>query len=142
MKKYAILTVVLLTAILALFPGCSTPQSNNLINGNIVVTPGDYYDIPFLVDTNEMQNVRVVGYFAASGGSGNDIEVAILDDMAFINWINGHEVNSLYSSGKITVAEIDVSITTSGKYHLVFHNLFSIISSKNVYANVDLNWSG
>jgi hypothetical protein len=142
MKKYGIITVVLVIATLTLFSGCNTPQSSNLIDGNIVVTPGDYYDIPFLVDTSEMQNIRVVGYFAASGGSGNDIEVAILDDITFTNWINGHQGTSLYNSGKITVAEIDVSITTSGKYHLVFSNTFSIVSSKNVSARVDLNWSG
>lgn len=107
-----------------------------------MVTPGDYYDIPFQVDTSEMRNIRVVGSFEAGGGSGNDIIALILDDMAFINWINEHQVTPLYNSGKITTADIDVSITISGKYHLVFHNLFSIFSSKNVAAKVDLNWSG
>lgn len=145
MKKYAVLivSVVVVIAILsAFFILRDTPQTSNLINGNIVVTPGDYYDIPFLVDTNEMRNIRVVGSFEASGGSGNDIIALILDDIAFANWINEHQVTSLYNSGKITAADIDVSITISGKYHLVFHNLFSIISSKNVTTRVDLNWSG
>lgn len=142
MNKYSIIAVALVIATLTLFSGCNTPQNSSLIDGNIVVAPGDYYDIPFLVDTSEMQNIRVTGYFAASGGSGNDIEAAILDDITFTNWINGHQGTSLYNSGKITVAEIDVSITMSGKYHLVFSNTFSIVSSKTVSAKVDLNWSG
>ena len=141
MKKYGIIAVVLVIAISTSFSGCNTPQSSNLINEIIVVAAGDYYDIPFSVDTSEMQNVRVVGYFAASGGTGNDIEVAILDDMTFTNWINGHQGTSLYNSGKIMAVEIDVSITTSGKYHLVFSNTFSIVSSKTVSSRIDLNWS-
>jgi len=143
MKKYGIITVTVVSviAILTLFSGCNTPQSSNLIDGNIVVVPGNYYDIQFSVDTSEMQNTRVVGSFEAAGGSGNDIEAFIFDDMSFNNWKNGHQVTPLYNSGKITVANIDTSITTSGKYHLVFSNLFSIVSSKNVSARVDLNWS-
>ncbi len=70
------------------------------------------------------------------------MEVAILDDTTFINWRNGHQGASLYNSGKIMAVEIDVSITISGKYHLVFSNTFSTVSSKTVSSRVDLNWSG
>ncbi len=145
MKKYSILivsVVVVIALLSSFFILRDTPQSSNLINGNIVITPGDYYDIPFSVDTGEMQDIKVVGSFEASGGSSNDIEAAILDDMTFINWINGQQGTALYNSGKITLAEIDVSITTSGKYHLVFSNTFSTVSSKTVSAKVDLHWSG
>lgn len=88
-----------------------------------------------------MRNARVKGSFKASGGSGNDIRPLIMDDMAYTNWSNKHQVNVLYSSGQLTVADIDVPITTSARYHLVLSNDFSTVSSKNVTTKIDLIWS-
>ena len=159
MRKCAFLACLSLV-VLILVLGCGTPQrpggapqspksptpvlvsqTRNVVNATITVSPGKHYDIPFSVDVNAMRNVRVAGSFRASGGSGNDIIAIIMDDMAYINWVNGHKVSVLYSSGKITVADMNVAITASGKYHLVFSNNFSIFSSKDVSARVDLEWS-
>jgi hypothetical protein len=115
------------------------PQSQNLVNGMITVRAGGYYDQSFSV-TSSMQNARITGSFRASGGSGNDIVTLIMDDMAFTNWVNGHQVQVYYQSGQITVANIDASLPL-GKYHLVFSNTFSSFSSKSVSTKVDLNWS-
>jgi hypothetical protein len=117
------------------------PQSQNLVNATITVDAGSYYGVRFSVDTVRMQNAAVVGTFTASGGSGNDIDVFILDDIAFTNWVNGHQVMTLYYPGRLTTERINVSVTSSGTYHLVFSNKFSIISAKNVSTKVDLNWS-
>lgn len=162
MRRCAILTLLCLSvAVLSLVLGCSTPlgpgsvpppspesptpvlvpQSRNLVNATITVGPGEHYDIAFSVDVDAMQDVRVVGSFRASGGSGNDIKAFIMDDLAYINWVNGHQVSVLYSSGKITIANINVPITSSDRYHLVFSNDFSIFSSKDVSTRVDLEWS-
>ena len=88
-----------------------------------------------------MKDVKVEGSFQASGGSGNDIEALILSEMDFINWSNGHQVSPVYYSGKITIADIDAPITQSGEYRLVVSNMFSVISSKNVSAQVALHWA-
>jgi len=127
--------------------GCTTPitdlvsRSYNLINGTITESPGRYYSVSFPVDMNAMHNVWVDGSFTAAGGLGDDIEVYIMDDIAYTNWVNGHTVSVIYSSGKVTTANIGVAITMSGNYHLVFSNRFSIVSSKNVATKVDLKWS-
>ena len=107
----------------------------------MTVEDDKYLDFNFGVDTQTMLNVRIVGWFMASGGSRNDIEVLILDDVDFINWDNLHEVDGLYKSGKITIARLDVPIRVSGNYHLVFNNRFSGFSHKNVKAAVYLYWS-
>jgi hypothetical protein len=141
--------ILLLVSILVMgaVPGCITPitglvsRSYNLINGTITVSPGTYYSVSFPVDMNAMRNVWVDGSFTAAGGSGNDIEVHIMDDIAYTNWVNGHTVSVIYSSGKVTTANIDVPITMSGNYYLVFSNRFSMVSSKNVATKVDLKWS-
>ena len=117
------------------------PQSQNLVNGMITVSAGGYYDQPFSV-TSSMQNARVTGYFEASGGSGNDIVVLVMDDMMFTNWLNNHQTPVCYNSGQITVANFDMLLCSgSGEYHLVFSNRFSVVSSKSVSTRVDLNWS-
>ena len=155
MKRF-IISLILLTALSGLFVGCGggwgggggggggvvyqpVLHSSNLVNGIITVDPGGYYRVRFSV-TSTMTDAAVVGSFTASGGSGNDIETYILDDMAFTNWINGHTVNTLYNSGRITVAEINTPITTPGTYYLVFNNEFSTFASKEVTTTVNLQW--
>ena len=117
------------------------PQSRNLVNETITVRPAGHYNIVFFVNVSSMRDVRVVGSFKASGALGNDIKALIMDDIAYINWVNGHSVPVLYSSGQVTIGNIDVPIMSSGTYHLVFSNEFSIFSSKSVSTEVDLEWS-
>ena len=115
-------------------------QTQNLVNATITVSPG-YHDIPFSVNLSTMTSPTVTGSFTASGGSGNDINVIIMNSTDFINWSNKHQVYPLYSSGQLTTGNINVPITVSGQYYLVFDNTFSTFSSKNVTTNVNLNWS-
>jgi hypothetical protein len=117
------------------------PDTRNLVNGVISIGAGEYYNIKFSVATGTMLNARVTGTFKAEGGTGNDIEVLIVDDTSFGKWTNGHKVPELYYSGKVNSANISVAIANSGVYHLIFDNSFSLISSKQVLANVDLQWS-
>lgn len=117
------------------------PDTRNLINGVITIGAGQYYDIKFEVDTGTMHNAGVTGTFKASGGSGNDIEVLILNDSVFAKWITGHHEPTLYYSGKLTSSNISIAISNSGTYHLIFDNSFSLISSKEVTAKVNLVWS-
>lgn len=132
----------------------STPvlvhKSLNLVNGIITVKSGGWYSTSFTVSFTSFtvdgvpgvspQNERVVGSFTATGGSGNDIIALILDDMSYTNWSNGHTVNTFYNSGQITVANINIPITTSGTYYLIFSNTFSPFTSKEVNANVNVEW--
>jgi hypothetical protein len=117
------------------------PQVQNLVNGMITVKAGAYYYQAFSINLATMRNVTVNGSFMASGGSGSDIIVYILDELSFTNWSTGHQVNTIYNSGQLTVANINTSISVSGKYYLVFDNTFSTFSSKDVTTKVDLNWS-
>ena len=129
----------------AILPSVDLPnpegQSKVIVDEIITVNSDELLDLPFDVNAMNMHNVRVVGWFMASGGSRNDIKVLILDDIDFINWNNLHEVEGVYKSGKLTIGKIDVPITASGKYHLIFDNRFSEFSSKNVLAKVYLFWS-
>jgi hypothetical protein len=144
------LTIILLAS-MTLAVSCSSgisankqalvSQTSNLVSGITTVKAQGYYDNYFSIDAGAMQNVTVSGSFKTSGGSGNDVEVFIMDDQAFTNWSNGQKVSALYDSGQTTAGNIDTRLSSSGIYHLVLSNTFSMIASKDVTADIDLNWS-
>lgn len=77
------------------------------------------------------QPTTLKGRFRAQGGGRNDIEVYIMDDDNFENWKNGNQANTYYNSGRVTVANFNVTLP-KGNYHLVFNNKFSVITPKAV----------
>ncbi len=74
---------------------------------------------------------RIGGRFRATGGSGNDINVMILDADGFENFQNGHSVGTYYNSGYVTVGNINVDLGR-GVYFLIFANRASLVTSKAV----------
>jgi predicted nucleic acid-binding Zn ribbon protein len=116
------------------------PVTQKLTSGQLVVRAGKYIRTKFSVDTEKMHDVRLVGGFRASGGSGNDIQVVLADENEFENWINGHQARVLYSTGKTTTGKIDVAIMEPGTYILAFSNVFSMFADKDVFAEVELRY--
>jgi hypothetical protein len=92
-----------------------------------VVDAGSYSWLEWNFD----KQTRVTAKFRARGGSGNDIEVFILDEDGFENWRNGHRVATYYNSSRITVGRFDLNLRP-GKYFLVMSNKFSAVSNKVV----------
>jgi hypothetical protein len=111
------------------------PRVQNLISGPVTVPPGKIYQVRFSVDTAP---ARVVGQFRAVGGTGNDTEAVVADEDSFENWSNGHPSKVLYSSGRVTVGTVDAWIRKPGTYYVAFSNRSSVLSSKQVDANIDL----
>lgn len=103
-----------------------------LVNDTLLVAAGNIGHYHFKLDLSNVDKYVLKGKFAAGGGSGNDVEAYLFDELNFANWINGHEAKSLYSSGRITVGEIQIDITKSGTYYVAFSNSFSLFSDKNV----------
>jgi hypothetical protein len=124
--------VLLITLILPVLP-CSASTSFRryvLINAEFVVRPSQFRSVRFHVGSN---GGDVVGRFR----SDTNIEVYIMDDDALDNWRNGARVNTYYSSGRLTVANINVRLG-EGDYNLVFSNTYSTFSIKEVKAYVEL----
>jgi hypothetical protein len=116
-----------------------TPRSANIVNGLITVQAGGYNYYPFTLAAGST-GISVSGSFTASGGSGNDIEVFVMDESNFINWRNGHQASSYFSSGQLTTGTISASLPSTGAYDLVYSNTFSTFSSKNVQTTVNLDY--
>ncbi len=118
-----------------------TPHSANIVNGLITVQAGGYNYYPFTLAAGTT-SISVGGSFTASGGSGNDIEVFVMDETNFVNWKNGHQASAYYDSGQLTTGTISASLPSSGAYDLVYSNTFSTFSSKNVQTTVDISYVG
>jgi hypothetical protein len=104
-----------------------TVKAGEHVTSKILVAPG-------------MQNFRVTGSFSTSGGSGNDIQAVLADEAEFGNWINGHKANVFYSTGQITNGKINVGPLDPGTYVLALSNEFSLLSDKNVSAEIEASW--
>ena len=112
----------------------------NLANGTIAVGPGNYHSTEFTVSSS-MQRPTVVGTFSAHAALGDNIEVYIFNDLAFANWSHGSTPpnGTIYSSGRITTDNINVSVAP-GTYYLIFSNEYSTFSTKQVSTSIDLEW--
>jgi hypothetical protein len=114
-------------------PGVS--GGDRLVPSSFFVPARRYYSMKFNISTQS--GLRVVGDFWASGGSGNDIEVMIVDEEGFKNFANKQGVRTYYNSGKLSIGNIDVRLKP-GTYYIIFNNNFSLISNKTVIAEIAL----
>jgi len=85
--------------------------------------------------------VSLNGHFAATGGTGNDIQVYVLDEDGFANFKNGHNARTFYNSGRATQSPIGAVLPNApGNYYLVFDNRFSLLTPKAVAVNATLRY--
>lgn len=85
--------------------------------------------------------VLIRGSFKASGGSGNDIIVMILNGPNYHKWRDGENFEAYYNSGKVTERELRTALPDgAGAYHLIFDNGFSTFSDKTVHTAVNLQY--
>jgi hypothetical protein len=97
-----------------------------------------YYQLPVPATATL---VKVQGHFTATGGTGNDIEVYMLNQEQFINWQNGHPTPTYYNSGRVTVGDIDATLPNdAGTYYLIFNNKFSLITPKAVQETMTMTY--
>jgi TonB family protein len=78
----------------------------------------------------------------AQGGSGNDIRFLLLTESQFQAWQRDSQIHGIYDSGKRRSIVLNTPVSEPGKYYVVFDNRFSIISTKNVQADLRLIYEG
>lgn len=99
--------------------------------------PPNYYQ-SFAINIPEgVTSGHVFGRFRAT--SGDNIQVHVMDADALENFRHRNQFLTYYSSGKVTVGNIDVNLRP-GQYFLVFENFYSVISNKVVRADVMLEY--
>lgn len=110
-------------------------------NGALTVAQvrSTYYKIVVPADATDIQ---LQGHFTASGGSGNDIIVSVMNEDEFINWQNHHGYDTIWNSDKVTAGDIKLSLPSgAGTYYLLFNNSFSLITPKAVSHNIALTYT-
>ena len=115
--------------------------SKKLMSGQVSVRAGRDVRYWIKIDTSEMLEPAVTGWFRASGGAKNDIALVIATEYEFENLIHGHEARVIFATDSITTGEFHVSITQSGSYILALNNRFSIFMSRIFTADIDLRYS-
>ena len=118
----------------------SLPRTMPITNGAITVRAAGYLYYKFSVPASAT-NVFVDGHFSATGGTGNDIEVVIVNEDNFANFQNHHDAQTYYNSGKATQNSIQAVLPAGGTYYLVFNNGFSLLTPKAVAADATLHYT-
>jgi hypothetical protein len=113
--------------------------STDVLNGSVAVPAVNWVRYPVIVSPG-MLHPRLSGRLTATGGTGNDIVVAVMNDADFTNWANGHTGSPLYNSGQVTVADVKVDFPESGVYVVLFDNKFSGMTAKTVAGRLRLLW--
>jgi hypothetical protein len=122
-------------------PTVTGPQSQTLVSGDISVSAQTNFDYAFTV-TAAMKQVNVSGKFNTFGGAPNHIEVYVMDDATYTNWLKGRTVHILFDSGLMSSGDVDQAITVPGKYHLIFTNYApaTLAAVQQVHTQFTLNW--
>jgi hypothetical protein len=115
-------------------------HSETIFTGSAAVEANHHIEFPFEVKSADMVRPRVVGKITASGGTGNDIVVSVITEDDLTNMKNGHQVTPIYTSGQVTVANVDARLPAVGKYYVVFSNMFSGVTPKTVSGELVLRW--
>lgn len=110
-----------------------SPGNINILNKNCFIGAGRYSFYPFEIPWQ----THLYGNFTASGDSGNNIEVLIIDKNSYSNWYKGLNINKYYDSGKTKESQISVTLP-AGNYFLIYSNQFDTISTKIVATKVDI----
>ena len=137
MKAWHWLTFCLVLLLCGIAVSAFQVASKTIIDGTFQVENYDYESYEVSTDSSVV-NARLVGYFDTTGGVANDIRVYIMDEYAFVNWKNGHTIQTIFDSGQVTTSYLNVPIA-QGEFYVVFDNTFSS-ETKNSTANISLKY--
>jgi hypothetical protein len=113
----------------------NTITQHSIVNSTFPVGSSSYHYYPFTLPSSS----HVSGHFRASGGA-NDIEVLLVDQDGYENFINHHSADTYYrSTGYVTRDRINVNLS-AGNYVLIFSNTAALLTNKVVTANVHADY--
>ena len=86
------------------------PHEEKIVDGQVSVQAGK--TVTYSVEvTPDMAEPALKGTFSASGGGGNDVQVAIADAANMSNWVNDHQAAVLWETpGKQTTGSFNVPV--------------------------------
>lgn len=109
------------------------------VTGQFAVNAGQSIWRSIVIPADAIEG-HVSGNFSASGGLGNDIQAAILDQPNLTNWVNGHQAQVFWTTpGPETVGSFDLRLNP-GTYYLAFSNRQAVLFPKQVTLTLGLSY--
>jgi hypothetical protein len=131
-KRKVSLILLFVVPFVLCFLSCEQ-YTTNVLNGLITVVAGHW--VSYYADFTKKGHL--VGNFSASGGTGNDIKVYVMDASNYTTWTSGGQASALYNSGQVHDGSFNVAVE-SGRNYVIYDNTFSLISDKQVTTKVDV----
>ena len=117
------------------------PREHSVALGpaSIAIPAGSYSFVAFKV-TPGLLAPKVRGVVAAHGGGGNDIQVWVLDAGQFAAFQAHHLASAYFESDRISSTTVAVGPLPPGDYDVVFSNVFSLFTAKQVSNRLRLTY--
>ena len=113
-------------------------DTRSLVDSTFVVQNLSYYTITREIDITNLRNVRIVGTIDVSGGS---LNVYVMDPSGYDNFKKTSKpATVLYRADNIQSHSLNLAITQSGTYNIVFDNQAALLSSRTVKIRLDLSF--
>ena len=106
---------------------------------SIAIPAGSYSFVAFKV-TPGLLAPKVQGTVAAHGGGGNDIQIWVLDASQFAAFQAHHLARAYFESDRISSTTVAVGPLPPGDYDVVFSNVFSLFTAKQVSNRLRLTY--
>jgi len=118
----------------------SQPYTQPIVNSAVTIKARSILWYTIVIPPNVTKPV-VNAHFAASGGSGNDIIIYVVNSDGLANLSNNRAAATFFNSGRVTEQDFSVFLPSApGIYYLVLDNRFSIITPKAVQINATLSY--
>lgn len=116
----------------------SVEQQAVIVDTSFTLAPGESRDYFFSVDLFSQEDVTVRGDFTASGESNSEINVAVMTETEFLLWQTLGSATMVYESGAVASGELNLSLSETGSYRLVYSNVSDMAVEKSVTASVSI----
>ena len=107
----------------------------SVVNGVVTLQPGAYQPFQMNIPPTATSS-HVLGNFNASGGY--YAQVSVMDDANFFYLQRGQSYTSLYNSGLVANAYINVLLGTSRIYYLIYASPYANGPTINIQTKTDL----
>jgi hypothetical protein len=113
-------------------------DTRSLVDSTFVVQNLSYYTVTREIDISNLRNVRIVGTIDVSGGS---LNLYVMDPSGYDNFKKTNKpATVLFRADNVQSHSMNLAITQSGTYHIVFDNQAALLSSRTVKIRLDLSF--
>jgi hypothetical protein len=101
-----------------------------------------FADFAFVIDSAGL--CMLTGRVEATGGGKKDVQVLVMGEDQFTNWVNNAqgEGMALSANPRQTVTSLNVALPSAGQFRLVISNRFSVMTPKDVRGEAEVTCQG